>query len=108
MPYNLKPKLTIEKINENCELVEKHKSIYLNPEERQIHKTMDILRSVKTDHLEKSRQALKLRQKRHEKDLNEIEERRKRKMMATKKSICRNLSKKEAHRLKNALDDIGA
>lgn len=108
LPYNLKPKMRIENEEKMCELVNRHKAIYLDPEQKKIYKTMDILRTVKNDHLEKSRQALKLRQKKHEKEIAEIEDRRKRKMMTTKKSICRNLSKKEAHRLKNALDEIGA
>lgn len=34
--------------------------------------------------------------------------RRKKKMMATKKTVCRNLSKREARKLKDAMETIGA
>lgn len=51
----------------DLEIINKHKAIWLDSNEKAIHKTMDILRSVKMDHHEKGRLALKIRQKKHEK-----------------------------------------
>uniref|UniRef100_A0A915CWA7 Bms1-type G domain-containing protein n=1 Tax=Ditylenchus dipsaci TaxID=166011 RepID=A0A915CWA7_9BILA len=116
LPYRLKPKCALGEMNdriakenkEKPEIVRRRTAIILEPEESRRHELMKVLKTVKEDRQAQLAQVQKLKQERHAKEKADIDERRNKKRKATQKSICRNLSKREAHRLKNAMDDIGA
>lgn len=108
LPYLLKPKDQIMKGigNETQELVQQYTAVVMDPEESRIHHTVEMLKKIREEKLAKDKELTNKRHQKHAKELAEIEQRRKKKRMATTKSICRKLSKREMHRVKKAMDSI--
>jgi len=109
LPYLLKPKGQVLRDFESKtpEIVQKYTAVVMDEEESKIHKTVEMLKTIKEEKRAKDKAAMKRRHQLHDKELAEIEERRKKKRMSTTKSICRKLSKRDMHRVKQAMESIG-
>ncbi|KAL3076687.1 hypothetical protein niasHS_013483 [Heterodera schachtii] len=118
LPYKLKPKvgrLCLEDAEEgrDSELVRNHTAeLLMEPEENRVNAMMELLRTVKEEKRQRDKAQTKERWEKHQKELSEIEARRKRKMMATKKTVCRNMSRREGKRKRGdnttEMETIGA
>ncbi|KAL7076506.1 hypothetical protein ACQ4LE_004687 [Meloidogyne hapla] len=112
LPYNLKPK--IEKLtdrrneNKKSELIQKHTALILEPKESRLHAMMKMLKTVSEDKREKEKEMNEARLEKRKKELSKINEKRTKKMKETRKAYCRNLSKKEGKKIKDAIETIGA
>jgi len=101
LPYRLKPKFPAERLRhceegEGDEAIRRYTAVVLEPHESRIEKTMEMLHTVREDQLEKTGQLMEKKRAKHKKELAEIDARRRKKMLATRKRICRKISKRDA------------
>jgi hypothetical protein len=109
LPYRLKPKFPAQRLRhveeeddeeedgeKGAEAIRRYTTVVLEPHESRIEKTMEMLHTVREDQLERTEQLTEKKRAKHKKELAEVEARRVKKIQATKKRICRKISKREA------------
>ncbi|KAI6199590.1 Bms1-type G domain-containing protein [Aphelenchoides besseyi] len=97
LPYRLKPKLAAQPklVEKRPNLIERNTAVVLEPHETRVNNLMHILETVDKDRHEQQQKEMDQKQKEYKKKVAEVEKSRREKMLNTKKSVCRRLSKKE-------------
>uniref|UniRef100_A0AC35TKD9 Bms1-type G domain-containing protein n=1 Tax=Rhabditophanes sp. KR3021 TaxID=114890 RepID=A0AC35TKD9_9BILA len=103
LPYKLKPKLD-EKVRDlRPALIKKHTAIELDAGEQKVDNLMRAVRLAHAENLKKEEERQKVKAAKFSKVQKDIEERKASKSKATKKNICRRLSKAEQAKLRKAM-----